>query len=306
MSIPNERQNVKVTESGVQRDYSSKSFNASETVNNNGSSSTKTDLRNDDLHNVPYNQAVNGDKTATIKGSQSTSVSGLTERISSSNYKITGNAELNMMKYQEMADKEQQKLVVARSQPDKVPDTSAAASLADLFKLAPGISKCIKQPAAEKVKEQMSKVKPPSSGAVIGGIMYDVQCELIKLGALISSCSTETLGQMAKIQKDYMKEKAEANLEAKKKMFSKMKTPSATAFKENMGNMICPDGKFSLDGTINAASMLTNPANLMAMFIPPSTENLPKKDCFDKNEYQKMAAEAVQKRGGVTDYERNT
>lgn len=302
-----EQQNINHGQSKITRDYSSNSkghFVASETTYKNGSVESQSDLCSNSLTNTDKNTAVKGNNVNNIKGSNSSVVNGLSEKVTASNYHITGNAELNKMGYQKMADEEQQKMVAARSQPDEVPDTSAAAALDDLFKLAPGISKCIKQPAAEKIKENMTNVKPPAAGAVIGGIMYDVQCELIKLGALISSCSTETLGEIAKIQKNYMKEKAEANYKAKTKMFEKLKGASASAFSENMGKTICPDGEFTFSSATKAASILSNPTNLMAMFIPPSTENLPKKKNFDEKEYQKIAAESIQKDGGVVDIER--
>lgn len=297
-----ESQQIHKTGASLTRTYTSNckgNFRATETVHENGDVTIHSDLGSQQHHNGNHTSVTNGNNINNSANSSSV-VSGLSEKVTGSNYQIVGTAETIKMNYQESADNAQRKIVAARSQPDEVPDTSRLAPLTDLFKLSPNLSKCIKQPAAEKVKKAMSDVKPPASGALVGGIMYDIQCELIKAGALISSCSTATASQTAKIQTNYMKDIAKKNFEAKKKMVEKMKEPSANAFQENMGNMLFPDGNFSLESTVN----LANPATLMAMFIPPSTENTPKKKNYDKKQYQQIAAEEQTKIGGVLDAER--
>lgn len=299
-------QQIHKTTTGITREYSSNSkgyFRAKETVHENGDVEISSDAGSQNFKSGNSTTVTRGNNINNSNNSSSV-VNGLSETVTGSNYQIVGSAEAIHMELQAQADKAQAKIVAARSQPDEVPDTSLVAPLADLFKLAPGLSKCIKQPAAEDAKKKMEAVKPPASGALVGGIMYDVQCELIKMGSLIAACSMDTVTQMAEIQANYMKDTAMKNFEEKKKMFQKLKGPSATAFKENMGKSLFPDGEFSLESGLNTVANLTNPATLMAMFIPPSTENTPKKKNFDKEQYQKIAAEEQTKTGGVLDIER--
>lgn len=297
-------------------------FRFEENINANGNTYINSDRGEYTTKNGNSANAVNGDNVHDIKGSNSTVVSGLSEKVTASNYHITGTAYGIKMALQEAMDEAQNKIVAARSQPDEVPDMSLLAPLTDLFKLAPGLSKCIKQPAAEKAKKIMAETKLPDEnspldgtllggifkdlipGTALNGILHDVACETIKVGALLSSITADSLSEMAKIQANYMKDTAKKNFEEKKKMFEKMRGASATAFKENMGKMLFPDGKFSLDGVADAATAISNPSTLMAMFIPPSTEDAKKKKNFDIQEYQKIAAEEQTKPGGILDMER--
>lgn len=295
-----EQQNINHGQSKIVRDYSSNSkghFVASETTYKNGSVESHTDLATNNMYNTNKNTNIKGDSINDTKGSLSNIIGGLTEMVTGSNYHITGTAESFRMQYQKQADDAQQKLVAARSQPETVPDYSSASIANNLFDLGANLLKNVFCPPAKDVKKNMTDAKGPVTGASVGGIMYDIATELKKVLSFSTLLGSGTASQMAKVQANSKQEKAEGNFDAKKKAYDKLTEAQKKIHDEGIGKKLFPssDGKMPEKFSV---------ANLMQMFIPPSTKNLKPTKHFDIEKYKEIASEVATKHGGTIDCER--
>lgn len=262
---------------------------AQETVFPNGDALTRTDMGTQNFHGGNLDQSITGNFCGDFRGHHSTSVDGLCEMRVNTDIKVVSSPEVYHNSWQEMADDLQLELVAARSQSEQVPDLSLATAVKDMLKPAPNILDCIKQPKAEDAQKKEDQTKPPT---LLENIYTVIADELQKIGVFLGLCNAETLKEMAKVQKNYMKEKAKAAVKAKKKAFENLPEFSQEAFKKGMGKKLFPDGEFNFESLLNIADMITNPLSLLALFISPSTEKLPKQQNFDPEQYQKKAAEA--------------
>lgn len=285
----------------VSRSYSNNGlghFCATENVFSNGDVVTHTDAGSQIFTRGTLDQNVIGHYCGDFRGNHSTSVDGLFETRVNTKIDITGSPELYFGGYQELADDLQTRAVAARSQSEQEPDTSLVGAVKDMLKPAPNLKDCIKQPKADELQDNEDLVKPPTLLQTVWMLLLE---EIEKIAILLAQCNLHTLMEMAKIQKNYMKDKAKKCVEAKKKLFENMPDFSMAAFKKNMGDKLFPDGEFSIESLQNLAAM-ADPANLLSLFISPSTQNLPKKQNFDPQQYQKIVAEDQEK---VVDVEKH-
>lgn len=286
----------------VSRSYTNNTighFAATENVFSNGDVVSRTDAGTQMFMGGPLDEAVIGNYCGDFRGHHSTSIDGLMETRASTELRVITSEEIYHRSYQELADDLQTKIVSARSQSEQEPDLSLVQAVKELLKPAPNLLDCIKQPEAEKLQDAEDEVTPPS---LLENIYTMMGNYLTKVGTFIGACSLDTLSEMAKIQKDYMKDKAKKCVEAKEKMFEKLPDMSKESFKEGIGEKLFPDGEFSFESLMNIADMVTNPLSLVSLFISPSTEKVPKKQNFDPQQYQKTAAEDVDK---IINMERN-
>lgn len=255
---------------------------------NNGDICSRSDNASQNFYSVPLQEITKDDAVYDRYGNESTNVSGLTERVTNSQYIIVGNSDLYNKGYQELADKKQLEIVAMRSQPEQIPDTSIINNAANMVAPPSNLLNCIKMPSAVDLQNEMDKADPVNGNKSLLGFL-----------AMLKRCSSETAKEIATIQANYIKDAASKNYETKVKMYNKLPESSQEAYKQSAGATLFADNNIE-----NASQLLNNPSMINAMLTPPSTANSTMSQNFDNKEYEKRAMDVLTKNGGIMEIER--
>lgn len=282
--------NLNKTPFGVTKNYvsmgdKSGQHGASVITNNSGTTYVESYTASAAYINTPRQEKYKENYVADIGGASSRIISDIDETVANSQVTIVGNSTMAKMAYQEAANRAMLPIIAARSQPDEQPDTSALAGMAKMPTLPNNVLNAIKSPDAKELQEKMASKNPPTAAGFGRSIMSEAATYVAKIAELISLCSNETLKEISELKSKVVKDTADKNAEAKKKMYNRMSENDKQAYEQGAGAKI-----------VNGDSM--------AALAPVATSNVPKEKVFDNKEYVKQAMDAYTKTGGIMDIER--
>lgn len=247
----------------------------SETIqtNNNGDLYVSSDLRNEEHHYTDSVKTTHGEYISSCDKNFSVAVpNGRNESVAGSRIEIDGNLSYIVSKGPFLAEKEKQKIVAARSQPETQPDPLSLQPLTDLLNPSPNILKraaagWVTSDEAEKCADVSMPMAPTTALELIDTYIQQYD-------SLFSLCSSKGSQEIAKIYANDVQEKTNAMIEEKKKIINNIKNPYQKEKK--------------------SSELLAATQNIREVLSSPSTESAARIQNFDEKEYQKMAGEAAE------------
>ena len=269
-------------------------FYYTQTTVGTGQQYIDSDVKSQDLISTDKETAIKGNDIRDVGGNSSTIVTGLHEIVAGSEHKMIGSAEMYHGNWQELANKAQLKLVSTRSMPDEVPDTSLIAPLTDMMKPPPNLLQNVVMPKASDLASK-AKISVPASAGLGMSIYTELANYASKVSSIMSAVSLETAKEATKVEANWVKDSATQNIKAQQKALSKLSGPSLAAAQEKLGTVVAPNGQVTLMGMLNGAQSLvsaaSNPASLVALFMPMTTDK--KVKARDPNNAQDQIAKSL-------------